>query len=212
VKKIVASYLICGVGLSAMLALVACNNATAPAVKPPASKTPADQTAAASPAKTPARADLARFDSVITSALFARAAKHPDRIDGFMIDGDQADGSRCYYASSYVAASELAGVCVAAAGTFHDGTLRGARVESAALRPALAYWGEVKNAGGKKGTAKVIVARVRGKMLSDEPVDIQITILAKQSTATDNTMQIGDVTLAENVVVALTTAISSGTK
>ncbi len=141
----------------------------------------------AGPAPNPARADQAVskpraavvnpevLDRLITHDLFASAARYPDKIDAFLIDKEQTDGSRCYYASSYVSGSELAGVCVGAAGTFHDGKTPMRGIDPA-LAPYKAYMSKFSGQLKADEHAEVIVAR-----LPRSQRDVQISLISKRA-------------------------------
>jgi uncharacterized protein involved in copper resistance len=180
-------------GLLTLLALMACNDKPAASAKSDAKNTHSSAL------------DLTRFDKLITSALFASVAKHPARINAFMIDNEQADESRCYYASSYMSGNELAFVCVANAGTFHDGKRHDNSVQSSALAPTLAYWTTAKGAREKNMQAKVIVARI-----SNVALDIQVSVLTNSSTKSGKTMQMNVVALAEKSVAVISSKPVSG--
>jgi hypothetical protein len=122
--------------------------------------------------------DIATLDGVITRDLFARAAKHPDQIDSFLIDSEQANGSRCYYASSYVQGNELAGICVAPKGTFHDGMAPASVDIDPALAPYRAQWARLPGRVKADEQAQVIVAQ-----LAAMPLDVQISRISKTASA-----------------------------
>jgi hypothetical protein len=122
--------------------------------------------------------NLATLDSVMTRDMFARAAKHPNQIDSFLIDSEQANGSRCYYASSYIQGSELAGICVAPKGTFHDGMVPTSADIDPALVPYKAHRTKLPGRVKADEHAQVIVAQ-----LTAMPLDVQISRISKTSSA-----------------------------
>jgi hypothetical protein len=164
-------YILSVFSLSVSLILAACGEEKPVPAKPQTQQKPSAQKINQLP-------DLESFDSVITRDLFTLSARHPERIDAFLIDAEQADGSRCYYASSYVSGNQLAGICVAATGTFHDGTMPPGGSITPALSPYKARWSKVPGSLAADEQAQVIVAQLPASHL-----DMQISLTSKKTAA-----------------------------